>query len=47
MTRKHRLAHRMVWPALAVAVCFGFVMALVLRAPPPVETPPAAQESRK
>ena len=47
MTRKHRLAHRLVWPALAVAVCFAFVMALVLRAPPAVEPPLPAQETRR
>jgi hypothetical protein len=38
----------MIWPALAVLVGFAFVMALVLRAPPPADTPTtAAQESRK
>jgi hypothetical protein len=47
MTRKHRLAHRLIWPALAVAVCLGFLMALVLRAPPAVESPSVAQEMRK
>jgi hypothetical protein len=47
MTRKHRLAHRVIWPVLALVVCFGLAMALVLRAPPPAENPPAAPELRK
>jgi hypothetical protein len=47
MTRKHRLVHRMVWPALALAVCLAFVMALVLRAPPPPEVPAQAQETTR
>jgi hypothetical protein len=47
MTRTHRLVHRMVWPALALAVCFAFVMALVLRAPPPPEVPAQAQETTR
>jgi hypothetical protein len=47
MTRTHRAFHRIVWPALALVVGFAFVMALVLRAPPPADTPPApVQESR-
>jgi hypothetical protein len=37
MTRGHRAFHRMLWPALALIVAFGFTMALVLRPPP--ETP--------
>jgi hypothetical protein len=37
MTRGHRTVHRMLWPALALIVAFGFTMALVLRPPP--ETP--------
>lgn len=45
MTRKHRRAHRMIWPALAAAVCFAFVMALVLRAPPAAQPPAVTQES--
>jgi hypothetical protein len=47
MTRTHRRIHRLVWPVLAVAVSFAFVMALVLRAPPPSEAPPVAQETAK
>jgi hypothetical protein len=27
--------HRRLWPILALAVAFGFVLALVLRTPPP------------
>jgi hypothetical protein len=46
MTRKHRAAHRIVWPILALAVAFAFLSALVLRTPPAAETPPA-QETRK
>jgi hypothetical protein len=34
MTRGHRTAHRLIWPALALIVAFGFTMALVLRPPP-------------
>ena len=33
MTRGHRTFHRMLWPALALIVAFGFTMALVLRPP--------------
>lgn len=47
MTRKHRAVHRVLWPLLAVVVCFGFVMALVLRAPPQPGAAPPAQEQRK
>lgn len=46
MTRSHRSIHRMLWPVLALAVGLGFVMALLLRAPPPTEAPPAVSESR-
>jgi hypothetical protein len=46
MTRKHRLAHRVIWPVLAVVVCFAFLMALALRPPPALDTPAARQESR-
>jgi hypothetical protein len=47
MTRKHRSVHRALWPIVALVVCFGLVMALVLRAPPRVESSSAAQEMRK
>jgi hypothetical protein len=47
MTRKHRAVHRALWPLLAVVVCFGFIMALVLRAPPVSDVPQTAQEMRK
>jgi hypothetical protein len=48
VTRGHRTFHLFVWPALALAVAFGFTMALVLR--PPAETshlPPAQVEPAK
>ena len=44
MTRGHRTFHRMLWPALALAVAFGFTMALVHRPPP---EPPARTEPAK
>jgi hypothetical protein len=47
MTRKHRAVHRVLWPLLALVVCFGFLMALVLRAPPSADAAPPAQEMRK
>ena len=40
MTRSHRLAHRLIWPALALLVALGFTLALTLRPPP--DPPPAA-----
>jgi hypothetical protein len=43
MTRGHRTFHRLLWPALALIVAFGFTMALVLRTPP---EPPAGLESK-
>jgi hypothetical protein len=33
MTRKHRAAHRLFWPALGLAVALAFILALVQRAP--------------
>ncbi len=45
MTRKHRFAHRMVWPALAFMLALGFTMALALRAPP--DPPHAASEPQR
>jgi hypothetical protein len=47
MTRKHRIAHRVLWPLLALIVCFGFLSALVLRPPPASDAPQTAQETRK
>jgi hypothetical protein len=44
MTRSHRFAHRLIWPALAIVVALGFTMALALRPPP--EPPPAAQGTK-
>ena len=44
MTRGHRTVHRMLWPALALIVGFGFTMALILRPPP---EPPAQTEPRR
>lgn len=43
MTRMHRLVHRYIWPALALAVAALFVAALVTRPPPE----PAPQETIK
>lgn len=40
MTRTHRQAHRLLWPALAVLLMTGLAMALALRPPP--ELPAAA-----
>jgi len=41
MNRRHRKAHRMLWPVLAVIVALGFTLALALRPPP--EPPAQAQ----
>ncbi len=46
MRRPHRKAHRLIWPALALALAFGFVMALVLR-PPAEPLPPPPAETRR
>jgi hypothetical protein len=43
MTRHHRRAHRLIWPALAMLIALGFTMALALRPPP---EPPAATDRR-
>jgi hypothetical protein len=43
MKRAHRAVHRALWPALAVAVALGFVLALELRPPP--EAPVAEAQS--
>jgi hypothetical protein len=43
MKRLHRSAHRALWPVLAVAVAFGFALALGLRPPPAVDEPSATQ----
>ena len=34
MTRTHRSAHRLIWPALAFLVSIGVTMALAMRPPP-------------
>jgi hypothetical protein len=47
MTRSHRLAHRLLWPTLALAVGLGFAMALYLRTPPEAPAPPATEEPRR
>jgi hypothetical protein len=41
MKRRHRSAHRALWPVLALAVALGFTMALWLRPPPDPPAPPA------
>jgi hypothetical protein len=46
MTRTHRMVHRLLWPALALAVTLGIAMALLLRPPPKVEAPQATTEPR-
>jgi hypothetical protein len=46
MRRPHRKAHRLIWPVLALAVAFGFVMALVLRAPAEPFTPQPTETRR-
>jgi hypothetical protein len=46
MTRGHRAFHRMLWPALALAVALGFTMALVLRPPPEQPEPPATEAAK-
>lgn len=46
MRRSHRTAHRVLWPVLAVAVVFGFVMALALRPPPETATQAATESAR-
>ena len=35
MRRAHRTAHRWLWPVLALAVAFGFALALAWRVLPP------------
>jgi hypothetical protein len=44
MTRKHRLAHRLVWPALALVVAVGFFLALMLR---PAAAAPASSPAER
>jgi hypothetical protein len=39
MRRPHRNAHRLIWPALAVAVVLGFALSLAWRPAIPVESP--------
>jgi hypothetical protein len=47
MTRSHRLAHRLIWPTLAVTVALLFTAALLLRPPPRQPAPPQSQEQAK
>jgi hypothetical protein len=45
MTRNHRAAHRLVWPAIGLVAILGFLMALLLRAPAAtLPASPPAQE---
>jgi hypothetical protein len=45
MTRNHRAAHRLVWPAIGLIAILGFLMALALRAPAArLPASPPAQE---
>jgi len=46
MTRNHRLAHRALWPILAIVIAVGFSLALAWRPPPAPSTPPAAEQPR-
>jgi hypothetical protein len=46
MRRAHRVAHRLAWPILALAVLFGLVMAYALR-PPPEPSEPLAQDGQR
>jgi hypothetical protein len=43
MKGAHRTIHRVLWPALVMAVALGFALALVLRPPPEPEQTPAAE----
>jgi hypothetical protein len=47
MTRSHRLAHRLMWPILALAIGLGFAMAFYLRLPPDAPEPTVAAEPRR
>jgi len=47
MTRAHRIAHRALWPVLAVLVGLGFVMGLHLRPPPDAPPSPEATSVRE
>jgi hypothetical protein len=40
MTRKHRVAHRLFWPALGIVVAIAFLFALVQRAPAALASAP-------
>jgi len=46
MTRGHRAFHRLLWPALALAVALGVTLALALRPPPEEPETPAAEVSK-
>ena len=37
MRRAHRAIHRLIWPALGLALALGIVLALYFRKPPPPE----------
>ena len=47
MTRSHRVAHRLLWPVLALSVGLGFMLALAWRPPAAQEAAPAAKEQRR
>ncbi|HWG06512.1 MAG TPA: hypothetical protein VG271_15985 [Beijerinckiaceae bacterium] len=42
MRRAHRIVHRWIWPALAIAIVIGFNLALVWRPPPDADDAGAA-----
>jgi hypothetical protein len=37
MRRAHRAFHRLIWPALGLALALGIALALYFRVPPPPE----------
>ncbi|HUB96015.1 MAG TPA: hypothetical protein VL993_08865 [Stellaceae bacterium] len=40
MRLRHRAAHRLLWPVLALVIALGFAAALIERPPIPIETSP-------
>jgi hypothetical protein len=46
MTRKHRSVHRLLWPALALTLAIGFVLALYLRPPKAAEPVPVTKSQQ-